>query len=98
VIVIAKGRLAADGTADEIKASVGGQTLRFAIGDQPAAGLDRLPGVTAVEVVTGIATLHTADPDATVAALYRTTTLDVRQLKLSGADLEDAFLALTRES
>ncbi|MFG1703366.1 ABC transporter ATP-binding protein [Nonomuraea sp. M3C6] len=98
VIVIAKGKLAADGTAAEIKAGVGGQSVSFAIGDQPAAGLDLLPGVTAVEVLAGTATLHTSDVDATLAGLYRGTTLDVRGLQLSGADLESAFLALTRES
>ncbi|MEV1170908.1 ABC transporter ATP-binding protein [Nonomuraea sp. NPDC049784] len=98
VIVIAKGRLAADGTAAEIKAGAGGHTVSFALGDQPAAGLDRLPAVTAVEVVAGTATLHTTDTDATLAGLYRSTTLDVRELKLSSADLEAAFLALTRES
>ncbi|MEV4109559.1 ABC transporter ATP-binding protein [Nonomuraea sp. NPDC049695] len=98
VIVIAKGRLAADGTAAEIKAAAGGHTVSFALGDQPAAGLDRLPGVTVVEVVAGTATLHTTDTDATLAGLYRGTTLDVRELKVSGADLEAAFLALTKES
>ncbi|MCK2216559.1 ABC transporter ATP-binding protein [Actinomadura sp. ATCC 31491] len=98
VLVIARGQLAADGTAAEIKAGVGGQTVRFTLGEQPAAGLDRLPGVTAVEVVDGVVTLHTADPDATLSGLYRGTTLDVRHVQLSGADLEAAFLALTRES
>ncbi|MGW0803744.1 ABC transporter ATP-binding protein [Nonomuraea sp. NPDC002799] len=98
VIVIAKGRLAADGTAAEIKAGAGGRRVRFAIGDQSVAGLDRLPGVTAVDVVAGTATLHTSDPDATLAGLYRGTTLDVRGLQFSGADLESAFLALTKES
>ncbi|MGW4964619.1 ABC transporter ATP-binding protein [Nonomuraea sp. NPDC004186] len=98
VIVIAKGRLAADGTAAEIKAGAGGHTVSFALGEQPAAGLDRLPGVTAVEVAGGVVTLHTSDTDATLAALYRGTTLDVSELKLSSADLESAFLALTRES
>ncbi|MEV0234962.1 ABC transporter ATP-binding protein [Nonomuraea sp. NPDC050786] len=98
VIVIAKGRLAADGTAAEIKAAAGGHTVSFSLGDQPAAGLDRLPGVTVVEVVAGIVTLHTTDTDATLAGLYRGTALDVRGLKVSGADLEAAFLALTKES
>jgi ABC-2 type transport system ATP-binding protein len=98
VIVIAKGRLAADGTAAEIKAGAGGHMVSFALGDQPAAGLDRLPGVTAVEIVGGIAALHTTDTDATLTGLYRGTTLDVRELTLSSADLEAAFLALTRES
>nr|WP_055500960.1 ABC transporter ATP-binding protein [Nonomuraea pusilla] len=98
VIVIARGRLAADGTAAQIKARAGGRTVRFTLGEQPAAGLDLLPGVTAVEVEAGAVTLRTADTDATLAGLYRGTTLDVRDLQVAGAGLEDAFLALTRES
>ncbi|MFC4010315.1 ABC transporter ATP-binding protein [Nonomuraea purpurea] len=98
VIVIARGRLAADGTAAEIKAGAGDHTVSFLIGEQPSAGLDRLPGVSAVEVADGTVTLRTADSDATLAGLYRGTTLDVRELRLSGADLEAAFLALTKES
>ncbi|GGP08929.1 ABC transporter ATP-binding protein [Nonomuraea glycinis] len=96
VIVIAGGRVVADGTAAQIKAGAGGQVVRFALGEQPAAGLDRLPGVTAVEVGAGIATLRTRDTDATLAALYRDTALDVRDLELSG--LDEAFLALTGRS
>jgi ABC-2 type transport system ATP-binding protein len=98
VVVIAKGRVVADGTAAEIKASVGGHTVRFTLGSQPAAGLDVLPGVSAVEIRAGVATLRTTDTDATVAALYRGTDLDVRGLQLGGADLEDAFLTLTQEA
>ncbi|NJP91258.1 ABC transporter ATP-binding protein [Nonomuraea sp. FMUSA5-5] len=98
VIVIARGRLAADGSAEQIKADAGGQTVSFSLGAQPAAGLDRLPGVTAVEITDGAAVLHTTDADATLAGLYRGTTLDVRGLRLSSADLEAAFLRLTRES
>ncbi|MGV9307353.1 MULTISPECIES: ABC transporter ATP-binding protein [unclassified Nonomuraea] len=98
VVVVARGRVVADGTAAQIKAAVGGQSVRFSIGAQPAAGLAALPGVTAVEIAYGTATLRTTDADATVAALYRGTTLDVRDLRLDGADLEDAFLALTKES
>ncbi|MEV4186633.1 ABC transporter ATP-binding protein [Streptosporangium canum] len=98
VIVVARGRVVADGTAAQIKAGAGGQTVRFTLDGQAAAGLDALPGVTAVEVEAGTATLRTADPDATVAALYRGTSLRVRDLRITGAALEDAFLALTRES
>ncbi|MGV9776027.1 ABC transporter ATP-binding protein [Streptosporangium sp. NPDC003464] len=97
VIVIARGRVVADGTAAQIKAGAGGQTVRFTLGGQAAAGLDALPGVTAVELDAGLATLRTADPDATVTALYRGTSLDIRDLRITGADLEDAFLTLTQE-
>ncbi|WP_433224891.1 ABC transporter ATP-binding protein [Microtetraspora malaysiensis] len=98
VVVIARGRIVADGTAAEIKAGVGGQTVSFTLGTQSVAGLDALPGVIAVEITSGRAVLRTSDPDVTVDALYRKTTLDVRGLEIAGADLEDAFLALTQES
>ncbi|MEU8059321.1 ABC transporter ATP-binding protein [Microbispora bryophytorum] len=98
VVVIARGRVVADGSAAEIKAGVAGQAVSFLLGGQPVAGLDALPGATGVELQGGRVTLRTTDLDATVAALYRKTTLDIRDLQLHGADLEDAFLALTKEA
>ena len=41
VIVIARGRIVADGTAAQIKAGAGGRRVRFALGDQPADGAGR---------------------------------------------------------
>jgi ABC-2 type transport system ATP-binding protein len=96
VIVIARGKVVADGTAAEIKSGVGGSAVGFSLSGQSSAGLDALPGVTGVEILAGTVTLRTADVDATVAALYRGTTLDVCDLQIHGADLEDAFLALTQ--
>jgi ABC-2 type transport system ATP-binding protein len=95
VIVIDHGKVVADGTAAQLKARTGGKDIRFTLGRQPSAGLDRLPGVTAVQIHGDTVLLQTSDPDATVAALYRTTTLTIRDLEVKGADLEDAFLALT---
>ncbi len=97
IVVVARGRIVADGTAAEIKAGAGGHGVSFTLGDQSAAGLDALPGVTSVEIRAGRATLRTHSADRTVDALFRTTTLNVCDLQIDGADLEDAFLALTRE-
>ncbi|MBO3748683.1 ABC transporter ATP-binding protein [Streptosporangiaceae bacterium NEAU-GS5] len=98
VIVIARGRVVADGTAAEIKAGVGGQNVVFTLGDQSSSGLDALPFVSAVEINGRQAVLRTTDIDATVNALYRATTLTVRDLQINGADLEDAFLSLTKDA
>ncbi|MGW5264053.1 ABC transporter ATP-binding protein [Microbispora sp. NPDC004025] len=98
VVVIARGRIVADGSAAGIKAGVAGQAVSFLLGEQPVTGLDALPGATGVELQGARVTLRTTDLDATVAALYRTTTLDIRDLQLHEADLEDAFLALTKEA
>jgi ABC-2 type transport system ATP-binding protein len=94
IIVMAHGRVVADGSAREIKSRTGGGTVRFTIGDQPTAGLDTLPGVTEVEIRGGTAQLRTTDTDATVQALYASG-ITVRDLEVKGADLEDAFLSLT---
>jgi ABC-2 type transport system ATP-binding protein len=97
IIVIARGGVVADGTPQEIKAAAGGSTVSFTIGEQPAAGLDTLPGVTAVELRGATARLRTSDPDATVRALYATG-LGVRDLEVKGAGLEDAFVSLTGDN
>jgi ABC-2 type transport system ATP-binding protein len=97
VIVIARGQVVADGTAQEIKSAVGGRTVRFSIGEQSTAGLDALPGVTGVEVRGESVWLRTTDPDATVRALYASG-IEVRDLEVKGADLEEAFLSLTGDN
>ncbi|WP_285574472.1 ABC transporter ATP-binding protein [Actinoallomurus iriomotensis] len=94
VVVISRGQVVADGTAQEIKSAAGGRTVRFTIGDRPTAGLDTLPGVTGMEVRGGSVRLRTTDPDATVQALYASG-VEVRDLEVKGADLEEAFLSLT---
>jgi ABC-2 type transport system ATP-binding protein len=94
VLVLAGGRVVADGTSAEIKARAGGRTVAFTLGEQSATGLDRLAGVTAVEIRGADVLLRTTDTDATVEGLYGSG-LHVRDLNIKGADLEDAFLSLT---
>ena len=94
IIVLAGGTIVADGAPNEIKAQAGGRTVRFDLSGQSSAGLDRLPGVTAVEIHGDRAVLGTSDVDATVEALYGSG-VRVRGLEIKGADLEDAFLSLT---
>ncbi|MGH3319244.1 MAG: ABC transporter ATP-binding protein [Streptosporangiaceae bacterium] len=94
ILVMSRGRVIADGPATEIKATVGGRTVRFTLDGQSSEGLDRLPGVKGMEIRGDSVTLSTADADETVAALY-TSRGKVRDIEVTGADLEDAFLALT---
>ena len=94
VVVIARGRVVADGPPARIKATVGGRIVRFTLDGHSSEGLDRLPGVTAVEVHGRQVLLRSSDADATVWALYERRD-QVRDLEIAGADLEDAFLALT---
>jgi ABC-2 type transport system ATP-binding protein len=63
----------------------------------PGADLDRLgglPGVTSVTRHGGTVTLACDDADAALRALVASEP-EARDFELTGADLEDAFLALT---
>src|SRR3954447_26561311 len=95
VVVMAAGRVVADGPAAQLKAASADRTISFS----PTAEirLDALPGVTAADRRGGVVTLTTADVQATLRALLadggRLPGLEVR-----GASLEDAVLALTTSS
>lgn len=95
IVVIAGGRVVSDGTPTELKAAAADRCVRFTLDDQPCAGLDRLPGVTVMEAHGRTVTLRTTDAEATLRALFAARER-VPDLEVSGADLEDAVLALTR--
>ena len=92
VVVVAGGRVVADGTAAEIKASSAGRTIAFTAGSGPVP--EGLPGVTAATRTGPRVTLTTGDVEATLRALLaggrRLPDLEVR-----GASLEEAVLSLT---
>ncbi|GAA3163658.1 ABC transporter ATP-binding protein [Blastococcus jejuensis] len=93
VVVIADGRLVADGSAAQIKTGTAARTISFTAADDDP--LDVLPGVTALDRRGDTVTLTTGDPETTLRALLvegrRLPDLEVR-----GASLEDAVLSLTR--
>jgi ABC-2 type transport system ATP-binding protein len=90
VVVVAGGRVVADGTTAEVKAGVGGRTLSFtAAADRR---FDGVPAVTAVSRRGSTVTLATSDADATLRALLAEGGLP--DLEVRGATLEDAVLSL----
>jgi ABC-2 type transport system ATP-binding protein len=97
VVVIANGRVAAEGTPDEVRAMAKGlSTVRFTLDDGSAwEALKRLPAVESVDSNGSRLTLHTTDPDLTVRALFAQSP-HVRDLEVSRSGLEDAFLTLTQ--
>jgi ABC-2 type transport system ATP-binding protein len=97
VVVVAGGRLVADGPTAQIKAGAAGRTISFTAGSftaGPGGRFGELPGVTAVERRGDTVALTTVDPEATLRALLsdggRLPDLEVR-----GASLEEAVLSLT---
>lgn len=96
IVLIARGRVVADGTASEIKRAAGGRTVAFDLAGASLDGLDALPGVVAVDRRGDRVTLRSTDADETTAALIRARGV-VRNLEVTSGGLEEAFLALTSD-
>ena len=97
VVVIAGGRLLADGTPDQVKALAAGRsTISVAADGLSRKLLERLPAVVAVRQDRGRLTLSTSDPDATLRALLQHAP-HVQGLKVTQAGMEEAFRHLTHQ-
>ena len=94
VVVINHGRVVADGPGATLKASVATRWVRFVCEHPDLGQLDGLEGVTDVEIHGKGVTLASLDADATVRALVRQR-IAFNDLEVTGAGLEDAFVALT---
>jgi ABC-2 type transport system ATP-binding protein len=96
VIVLHKGHVAADGTVDEIRRAAATRRVRFRAPDTDAGVLRALPAVQQVRKAGIEISLDSTDSDATVRGLVLSGTT-FTDLEVTGAGLEDAFLALTCE-
>jgi ABC-2 type transport system ATP-binding protein len=94
VVVVNHGRVVADGPGATLKASVATKWVRFVCEHPDLGQLDGLEGVTDVEIHGKGVTLASLDADATVRALVRQR-IAFSDLEVTGAGLEDAFIALT---
>jgi len=97
IIVVAHGRLIADGTPAEIKKIAAGRTVAFDLLGEPTADLNRLPGVKTLEVRGDRVILGTDESDALVTAMVRSGRA-FANLEVQSAGLETAFLALTADA
>jgi ABC-2 type transport system ATP-binding protein len=97
IIVLAHGRVVADGPATSITSIVKTKTVRFTLPGLDQAVLRSLPGVEEVIVHGDGVTLRCSDADAAVYGCYRAG-LAISDLEVSGAGLEEAFLALVADS
>ena len=92
VVVVAAGRVVADGSAASIKSRIAGRTIRFRCAG-PRDDLAGLPGVTAVGGDADRVELTTSDAEATLRALLAGPR-SLPDLEVRGATLEQAFLHL----
>lgn len=92
VVVIDRGQVVADAAPAEIKRRVAGKTVQFAASadERTFAGLP----VQQVEIADGRVRLLTSEPEAVLRALFERG-IAISDLEVTGADLEDAVVALT---
>jgi ABC-2 type transport system ATP-binding protein len=97
VVLMAGGRIVADGPSTEIKAIVGTRTIRATLPGVPVAELAALPGVCDAERRGESVELRCTDSDL---ALRRFLTIyeSATDVEVRGAALEDAFVELTSDN
>lgn len=96
IVVMNGGLIVADGSTTEVKSIVSGRVVRATLPRADEQALHELPGVEQAAVHGSSVELRCTDSDATLRALLAQYP-DARDIEVSGADLTDAFLALTRE-
>src|SRR5829696_2661059 len=92
VIVVAGGRVIADGSSAQLKSRIAGRTIRFRCAG-PRDDLALLPGVSEVDGDADLVELTTSDAEATLRALLAGPR-PLPDLEVHGATLEQAFLHL----
>ena len=97
IILMANGRVVADGPATEIKAAVGTRTIRATLPDADLAAIAALPGVTNAETRGEAVVINCSDSDAALRALLPAYP-EARDIEVRGAGLEEAFMQLTADA
>lgn len=97
IILMAHGRIVADGPATEIKATVGLRTIRATLPDADLAALAALPGVTNVDTRGEAVILNCSNSDVALRA-FLPANPGARDIEVTGAGLEEAFLQLTSDN
>jgi ABC-2 type transport system ATP-binding protein len=93
VIVIDRGLVIADASPQEIKSKIAGKRVRFTAIRLSDKDLDGLP-ISTSTIEDHSVQLLTNQPEAVLRELFRRG-VEISDLEVSGADLEDAFISLT---
>ncbi len=96
IVVLARGRLIADGTPAMIKSRVADRTITLAEQGVDLAALRQLPAVITADTAGGRVLLRTTDSDTTLRALIAAHP-EAADIEIVSASLEDAFLTLTHD-
>jgi ABC-2 type transport system ATP-binding protein len=95
-VMMAQGRIVADGPTTEIKARIGHRTIRATLAGVDRDELTSIDGVSVAERHGDSIILRCTDSDRAIRALLERHP-DARDIEITGAALEEAFLELTRD-
>jgi ABC-2 type transport system ATP-binding protein len=97
IVLMARGRVVADGPPTEIKGRVGGRTIRATLPGVDQSALASLPGVTKADQRGDALVLTCPDSPSSDSALRALLALypQASDIEVRGAGLEEAFLDLT---
>ncbi len=96
IVLMARGRVVADGSTASVKAIVGRRTVRATVPDAEVSVVSCLPGVSTAERRGSTVVLSCDDADDALKALLARYP-GTRDIEVRGADLEDAFVELTAD-
>jgi ABC-2 type transport system ATP-binding protein len=96
IVLMAGGRIIADGPATEIKARAGARMIRATLPDGDLTVLGALPGVLSADRHGEAVLLSCSDADTALRALLASFPA-ARDIEVRGGSLEEAFLALTTD-
>jgi ABC-2 type transport system ATP-binding protein len=96
IVLIARGRIVADGPATEIKARAGARMIRATLPGGDLAVLSALPGVVSAERHGDAVLLSCSDADTALRALLGSFPA-ARDIEVRGGSLEEAFRELTAD-
>jgi ABC-2 type transport system ATP-binding protein len=94
IVLMARGRVVADGPTTEIKSLVGSKVIRATLPEASVEHLTALAGVSSVELRGDAVVLSCSDSDTAIRQLLQQFP-EVRDIEIAGAGLEQAFLQLT---
>jgi ABC-2 type transport system ATP-binding protein len=96
-ILMAHGKVVAEGPTNELKARVETRTIRVTLPNVSEDDLFALPGVVRVERRGDVAVLTCSDSDRAIRALLERFH-GARDIEIVGAGLEEAFVVLTGDT
>jgi len=97
IVVVDRGLIIADATPRELMSKVAAKRVSFSVARAPAADAFGGLAVSALEASDGRVRFLTNEPEAVLRALFERG-VEMRDLEVAGADLEEAFLSLTRRA